>query len=532
MLRVLLKKQLSEIFRGFFYNPKTNRAKSRSATIGCLIAFNLLIFGLLGGMFAFLAVGICGPLTSAGLGWMYFALLALIAVALGTFGSVFNTYAGLYLAKDNDLLLSMPIPVRIIMISRLLGVYLMGLLYSGTVMLPGVIVYYIMGNPSPLSVIGALLLTLLVTVIVFLLSCLLGWVIAKISVRLKNKSFITVLISLVFLGIYYFVYFRAQRVIAALLANPDAWGARLRAVYPVYLLGRAGEGDPLAMVVSTAVIAALSALLLWRMARTFLRIATSSGGSAKAVYREKTVRMKSPARAMLGKEFARFTGSPSYMLNCGLGLVFLVAAAVALLFRGNALISLLKAEGMGDLVDAFPAFFCGALGIMVGMVDITSPSVSLEGKNIWLAQSLPVTPWICLRAKLLVQILLASPVTLLCSVAGLIVLRPDPIGGILMVLIPQAVVLFQAVFGLMLNLLRPSLNWSNEIYPIKQSMSVFLALFAGMLIGVLPILAVIFFGAFLGTNACLLIYGIFIVAAAIGITAWLRSRGSKIFANL
>ena len=101
-----------------------------------------------------------------------------------------------------------------------------------------------------------------------------------------------------------------------------------------------------------------------------------------------------------------------------------------------------------------------------------------------------------------------------------------------MVLIPQAVVLFQAVFGLMLNLLRPSLNWSNEIYPIKQSMSVFLALFAGMLIGVLPILAVIFFGAFLGTNVCLLIYGILIVAAAIGITAWLRSRGSKIFANL
>ena len=98
MLRVLLKKQLSEIFRGFFYNPKTNRAKSRSATVGCLIAFNLLIFGLLGGMFSFLAVSLCGPLTAAGLGWMYFALLALIAVALGTFGSVFNTYAGLYLA--------------------------------------------------------------------------------------------------------------------------------------------------------------------------------------------------------------------------------------------------------------------------------------------------------------------------------------------------------------------------------------------------------------------------------------------------
>ncbi len=532
MLKVLLKKQLSEIFRGYFYNPKTNKAKSKGATVGSLIAFGLLMFGLLGGIFTGLAVSLCGPLIAAGLGWMYFALLALLSIALGTFGSVFNTYAGLYLAKDNDLLLSMPIRVRDIMISRLLGVYLMGLLYSGVVMLPGIIVYYVMGSPSPLSVIGALLLTLLVSVIVLLLSCLLGWVIAKISVKLKNKSFTTVLVSLVFLGIYYFAYFRAQDLIASMLSNLEAWGDRFRSAYPIYLLGRVGEGDPLAMAVVTAIVAALSALLFWRMAHSFLRIATSSGGSAKAVYREKAVRVKSPSRAMLGKEFARFTGSPAYMLNCGLGLVFLVAVAIVLLIKGGSLIALLKAEGLDDLVHAFPAFFCGALGVMVGMVDITSPSVSLEGKNLWLAQSLPVTPWICLRAKLLVQILLASPVTLFCSIAGLIVLRPDPLGGLLMVLIPQTVVLFQAVFGLMLNLLRPSLNWSNEIYPIKQSMSVFVALLAGMLIGVLPIIATLLFGAFLGTNACLLIYGLLIVAAAIIITSWLHTRGSRIFAEL
>lgn len=34
---------------------------------------------------------------------------------------MFNTYAGLYLANDNDLLLSMPIPIRTILCARLLG---------------------------------------------------------------------------------------------------------------------------------------------------------------------------------------------------------------------------------------------------------------------------------------------------------------------------------------------------------------------------------------------------------------------------
>ena len=39
---------------------------------------------------------------------------------------------------------------------------------------------------------------------------------------------------------------------------------------------------------------------------------------------------------------------------------------------------------------------------------MAAPSVSLEGKSLWLLQSLPVTPWQVLRAKLSVQLLLTS----------------------------------------------------------------------------------------------------------------------------
>ena len=84
--------------------------------------------------------------------------MGLLAVLLGAFGSVFNTYSGLYLSKDNDLLLSMPIPVRSIMVSRLLGVYLMGLMYSGVVMLPGRHRLLDHGAPDSRAVIGRLLL--------------------------------------------------------------------------------------------------------------------------------------------------------------------------------------------------------------------------------------------------------------------------------------------------------------------------------------------------------------------------------------
>lgn len=124
MLKTLVKKQLMEIFRSYFYNAKTNKKRSTAGIIAYILLFAALMIGL-GGMFTGLSVSLCAPLTQAGMGWLYFALMSLLAIFLGAFGSVFNTYSGLYFAKDNDLLLSLPIPVRTLMASRLLTVYLM-----------------------------------------------------------------------------------------------------------------------------------------------------------------------------------------------------------------------------------------------------------------------------------------------------------------------------------------------------------------------------------------------------------------------
>ena len=174
MVKTLLKKQIGEIFRSYFYDAKKNKPRSKASTILFIAFFVLLMVGVMGGMFTLLSYAICGAFVSADMGWMYFCIMGLLAVLLGAFGSVFNTYSGLYLSKDNDLLLSMPIPVRSIMVSRLLGVYLMGLMYSAVVILPAVIVYWLTAPLTPVVIIGSLLFVLLLSVIVLILSCVLG----------------------------------------------------------------------------------------------------------------------------------------------------------------------------------------------------------------------------------------------------------------------------------------------------------------------------------------------------------------------
>lgn len=79
MLSVLLKKQLTEIFRNYFYNPKTNKARSKAAVAAYIVLFAVVMAVILGGMFTVLSAALCTPLTAAGLDWLYFALMALLA---------------------------------------------------------------------------------------------------------------------------------------------------------------------------------------------------------------------------------------------------------------------------------------------------------------------------------------------------------------------------------------------------------------------------------------------------------------------
>ena len=250
MLKVLLRKQFTEVFRSYFYNRRKKQMRSKGNIIVMFLLFGFLLVGVLGGAFTAAALGMCAGMAEAGMGWLYYAVLSGIAILFGAFGSVFNTYASLYLPKDNDLLLAMPIPVRTIILSRLLNVYLLGLMYAGTVMLPAMIVYWIVAACTAASVIGGILLFLIVSLIVLMLSVLLGWVVAKISVKLKNKSFLIVLIALLLIAAYYFVYFQAQQLIRELVVNAATYGAQIKsAAFALFLFGRVGEGDWLAAAV-------------------------------------------------------------------------------------------------------------------------------------------------------------------------------------------------------------------------------------------------------------------------------------------
>ena len=480
MLKLLLKKQLFEIFSPYFYDAKKNKARSKVSTVMYFALFALLIVGLLGGIFTFLAVKLCAPLVSANLGWLYFALMGLIAVLLGAFGSVFNTYAGLYLPKDNDLLLSMPIPVSSLVSARLFSVYLMGLMYSAVVILPAVIVYWVTAGVTPAALLGGLVLTLLISVFVLTLSCLLGWVVAKISQKLRHKSMIAALASLAFIAMYYFVYFKAQSILQDLLTNAAVYGAQIKSsAYPLYLFGSVGAGDGKAMLLVFAVVTVLFGLMWVLLSRSFLSIATSTGKTVRREYRETASRQRSVDTALLHRELVRFTASSSYMLNCGLGTFLMPVCAVAMLWKGRSLFAMLDAVFV-DTPGSVPLLLCVMLCGLASMNLMTAPSISLEGKSLWLMQSLPVESRKIFRAKIRMQLLFTTLPLLLCIVCAAVIYPLPPMELMVIVLFAASYTLLSALSGLTLGVKMPTLTWTNELMPIKQGAPVVLILFGGM----------------------------------------------------
>lgn len=533
MLKTLLKKQLMEIFRGYFYDQKKNRARSRRATVLYVLLFAVLMLGVLGGTFTILALSLCEPLHLAGMDWLYFTMFTLVAVFLGAFGSVFNTYSQLYLAKDNDLLLSLPVSVSAVIASRLLGVYLMGLLYSAIVIVPAVIVYWITVPFTAAALIGGVLQTVLISVIVLLLSCLLGWVVARISLRLRHKSFITVIVSLIFFAAYYFVCFRAQELLSALIANAAAYGQSVQdSSHALYVLGLCGTGDWRAMLSVTAVVAA-AAVLCWRLlAGSFLKIATAGGAAAQKKRVDNTLKSRSVEAALRQKELLRFTSSANYMLNCGLGVLFLLIGGVVLVLKGEALREMVYGL-LGQRPDLLCVLLAAGVCMLASMNDMAVPSVSLEGKSLWALQSLPLAPWQVLRAKVWLQLRLSGIPTLFCAVCAAMVCAENPVQGVLLVLVCAAYTAFSALLCLSLGLKMVNLTWTSEIVPIKQNFNVMLALLIHW------VYALVLGGGYLliggrgiGAEVYLLLFTALTAVGAALLRHWLKTRGAAHFAAL
>lgn len=526
----MMKALLRVRFRALFHTLSQRNQGKKGRGTGMKILM-IVLFAYLGvvfvGMFAYLFHSLAEPYHQAGLDWLYFAMAGLMALGLNVIGSVFITQNQLYDVKDNDLLLSMPIPPSRILASRMIPLLALSLLFSGLVLGPAGVVYGIVVGFTPMGLPAFLLSILMVTLMAQAITCLLGWLLHQLLQRM-NRSVASAVYMVVFLGLYFYLYSQAGNILTAMAAGGGQLAGALKVwAWPLYAMGLGCTGEGLYLAAFLACGGVIFALVCWFLSATFLRstlLAARSRKRRKVDYG--SIQSASVSGALQRKELRRFLRSPVYLTNMGLGLVLVVVLAVlGVVFRGKVLEFL---DLIPELRTELPLAASAMLVFLSTTICISTPSISLEGKSLWILQSMPLTARQILLSKLRFHCVMTVPVLSLSGLVLALTYGFSPADILLTTLFPGLSGLLCGLLGLVCGLRWARFDWTNEAYPCKQSMALLITMLG--LMALVMVLSVLYVAGLYGLISATLFLGICTLAmalACLGLYRLLLTWGCK-----
>ena len=521
MLKTLIKLQFQKALARYTANS-SNKKKNGKKSLFNSPAVYLALLAFVGVVFAFMfynMFSMMAPmLATSGFSWLYFLYVMGASFVISTIGCIFLSLSQLYEAKDNELLLSMPIPPRII-------------LFCALVQVPAFAAYATNVSVSASLVVSQIVILLLVPLLSLSVSCILGWLIAFVTSRTRHKNVVTIVFSLVFFALYFYLYYQAEDLVKTLAANSIGIGANIMdSAYPLYLTGLGASGDLLPLFGVAVVIIAFFAIVYAVLSHSFIKLATAKKGAKKAVYKEKTLKVSSASKALLRKERMMFTGNATYMLNSGLSALIMVGGTIYAVFQLNTL-----KQFPSTLIEMISVYLPLVIAFVISIGPISAASISMEAKNLWLMQSLPVSPLQVLTQKLKLHFIINGVVSLVPSVVLSIMLGMKPVNIIITILIPIIFSLFSGLLGLMFDLKKPKLDWNTTAEAVKQSASVMLSLLLSVLAVCVPAIAypvLLSFEIEISTEIFLACTAFYFILISLPVWFWIKNKGTKVFANL
>lgn len=479
-LRTLIKLELCNIFGlNVFRFSKDKKAKSKSVML-LAVCICLLI------MMVFYVGSLAAGLILLGAGEVVPSYLLMISSLLIFIFGMFKAGSVIFRKGGYDILCALPVSSTAVVAGRLVRMYVENLLIVLAVLLPGTAVYVWSLRPGPSFFLTLILGVWFVPLIPMAGAILIGALITGISSRMRHKSLAAAGLSiLAMIGILY----GSMRISAVgdisleMLKELTSFITELLGkVYPpaVWLGWAAVQGNLLQGLLFAGASLGMFGAVSAGTAFFFHQICRSLfGSSARHDYRMGRLKEDSLLVSLCRREFQRYFSSSVYVTNTIMGPIMGCVLAGALLVVGpDALTTPLPVPiNINGLIPfAFAGIFC--------MMTTTATSVSMEGKNWWIAKSLPLSAKNILDAKILMNLLLFLPFYFLSEIFLILALRPGAEELLWLLLIPAVFLLFSCVYGITVNLHFPVLNWENEVSVVKQSASCVLGGMGGFLLAI------------------------------------------------
>ncbi len=523
-LWTLIKLYVNSIFRFPVIRCSKDAKERRNAIMG-LVAIGVIVVsygGMSGTMTArMLSLGIDPSVPFL----MISAMASLFALAMA-FAQGSATLSGF---SDFDTLMGMPIKTSTIVLARFSALYLTEAVYCLAYLLPCGLTYAILGKPAWWFYPTFLLMTLLLPVAPIVLGSGADLLLSAAFAKSKYRKGVTSTIKMILLlGFIVFAYL-VPRLSESFLAAPGETASTVSRLYPPaewFAKGAAGAFGYAALFIGCSVAAC--ALFVLVLNRTFLPLHDRlSAGYHVKDYRLGALKSRSPMRALFRIERKRFFHSTAWVVNTIFGSIMIVVLGVAGTVLSGTLSALLRSTSMQKYAAGM---LSGVLIFCATIAPTTACAISMEGKEIWIAKTIPVPAKLWLRAKLLMNLVLVGP-SLLAAITMLAIayrgiLDPVSIPGLY--LAPIAALTFTTTCGLFVNAKMPRLSWKTDAEVVKQSGSVFVM----MLIGLAAVAVTVIPMLLTGRAWAVLITAAALFAAAGVLYRYLMKNAEQIRANL
>ena len=517
-IRLLTKLSLYGMF-GFneFRHTRDGKKKLRFCLMGALWVLLIL---MLAGYVGLTSYG----LTSIGMGDFVPAVLGMLVSLVTFFFTMTKAGPMLFDQKSYEKQVALPVEAKSIIVSRFLSMYLTDMMLGLVVMLPGMAVYGVAERPGLTFYLYGFFVILFLPLLPLTAASILGALITGISSRWRRKNLVSILLSLILVCVILMGSFRMGGMqedqlaamvqeLALVLEN------QIMAAWPpaIWVMEAMAYERTDMLLLFLGVSAGVFVVFLEVLRHFYSNICSLlSSHETKGNYRMRQLEVKSVRRSMLERELRHYFSSTVYVTNTVMGELLMVILAVAVLVMGSG--SVEKMMGIPGIVERALPLLLGFLAVMMPM---TSCSISMEGKQWWMMQTLPITKRDLVWGKTGACLLVAFPFYLVSEVLLLAALKPDFINGLCLVAVPAVYIVFGARAGLAINERLPIFEWDNEVRVVKQSASTMVSLLAGAVAALVP-LGVLVAMPELPAH---IVYAVVVCVLAAGI--WIMEAGGK-----
>lgn len=463
-----------------------------------------------------------------GLGHMIPVYGFVLCTVMSFIFTIFKANGELFAYRDYEMLMSLPIKTSTVIASRFIYLYIWNTFLSAIILLAMGGVYVVYEKPGVLFYLLWIIDIFLVSLIPTTIATIIGVLIMAIASKSRHSgviaSLLTILLIIVILLISLFA--------GGIQGNPDVsqiekiCSSALNELYGIYPIAKiyndAMVGEDVVKFLLFALISIgcyllFIALLSFNYKKINTGLTTFKGQNN---YKVQSLKKSNVLNALYSKEIKRFFSSSIYISNIGMGVIMALILSSALAVIGvDRLVELTGVEQIGSILPRGGAF---AIAALVSMSCTTCVSLSLEGKNLWIIKTLPLTQEEIYKSKIMVNLTFTIPVSVICGILVAIGSKANTIEALLMILVPLAYSVFSAVWGIFINYKFVNYDWESETQVIKQSISAIIGMLGGLVMAIIPGVPTIFL-----SGLYYMIYGFTVVVVLLVVSGLIYKRQVK-----